>query len=189
MIRDEGPGFDTSKLPDPTDPANLEKCSGRGLLLMRAFMAEVRHNDRGQRSHTRVAGRRAMGWGCCRRPWGVAGRARPVGAGNAGRNSGQLPRSHPRTATARNTRDSRGPPHHPPGGRTAAPPGAGHVVRAAWPRTAGADPGTRPAVLAVGGGRPTPGPPRDAGARRRRTRGPKPGGTRADRGIRRRAAR
>jgi CheY-like chemotaxis protein/anti-sigma regulatory factor (Ser/Thr protein kinase) len=47
VIRDEGRGFDTSKLPDPTDPANLEKRSGRGLLLMRAFMAEVRHNDRG----------------------------------------------------------------------------------------------------------------------------------------------
>ena len=41
VIRDEGPGFDVSTLPDPTDPANLERRSGRGLLLMRAFMAEV----------------------------------------------------------------------------------------------------------------------------------------------------
>jgi CheY-like chemotaxis protein len=47
VIRDEGPGFDTSKLPDPTDPANLERRSGRGLLLIRAFMSEVRHNARG----------------------------------------------------------------------------------------------------------------------------------------------
>jgi CheY-like chemotaxis protein/anti-sigma regulatory factor (Ser/Thr protein kinase) len=47
VIRDEGPGFDVSKLPDPTDPANLEKRSGRGLLLMRAFMSDVRHNERG----------------------------------------------------------------------------------------------------------------------------------------------
>jgi CheY-like chemotaxis protein/anti-sigma regulatory factor (Ser/Thr protein kinase) len=47
VIRDEGPGFDTSNLPDPTDPANLEKRSGRGLLLMRAFMSEVRHNETG----------------------------------------------------------------------------------------------------------------------------------------------
>jgi CheY-like chemotaxis protein/anti-sigma regulatory factor (Ser/Thr protein kinase) len=47
VIRDDGFGFDTSHLPDPTDPANLEKRSGRGLLLMRAFMTEVRHNDRG----------------------------------------------------------------------------------------------------------------------------------------------
>ena len=47
MIRDEGPGFDTTTLPDPTDPANLEKRSGRGLLLIKAFMSEVRHNARG----------------------------------------------------------------------------------------------------------------------------------------------
>ena len=47
VIRDEGPGFDVSKLPDPTDPANLEKRSGRGLLLIRAFMSDVRHNERG----------------------------------------------------------------------------------------------------------------------------------------------
>ena len=47
MIRDEGPGFDPTKLPDPTDPANMEKASGRGLLLIRTFMEEVRHNDQG----------------------------------------------------------------------------------------------------------------------------------------------
>src|SRR5262249_44883394 len=32
VIRDEGPGFNAAELPDPTDPANLEKVSGRGLL-------------------------------------------------------------------------------------------------------------------------------------------------------------
>ena len=47
VIRDEGPGFDTAQLPDPTDPANLERRSGRGMLLIRAFMSEVRHNERG----------------------------------------------------------------------------------------------------------------------------------------------
>jgi CheY-like chemotaxis protein/anti-sigma regulatory factor (Ser/Thr protein kinase) len=47
VIRDEGPGFDTSRLPDPADPANLEKRSGRGMLLIRAFMSDVRHNARG----------------------------------------------------------------------------------------------------------------------------------------------
>ena len=47
VIRDEGPGFDPSLLPDPLDPANMEKVSGRGLLLIRTFMTEVRHNDRG----------------------------------------------------------------------------------------------------------------------------------------------
>lgn len=47
VIRDEGNGFDPSRLPNPTDPANLEKISGRGLLLIRTFMDEVRHNDKG----------------------------------------------------------------------------------------------------------------------------------------------
>jgi CheY-like chemotaxis protein/anti-sigma regulatory factor (Ser/Thr protein kinase) len=47
VIRDEGPGFDPTRLADPTDPANLEKVSGRGLLLIRTFMDEVRHNDKG----------------------------------------------------------------------------------------------------------------------------------------------
>src|SRR5262245_23733892 len=47
VIRDDGPGFDPAKLPDPTDPANLEKVSGRGLLLMRTFMDEVSFNSTG----------------------------------------------------------------------------------------------------------------------------------------------
>ena len=47
VIRDEGRGFDPAKLPDPRDPANLQKCSGRGLFLIRTFMDEVRINDTG----------------------------------------------------------------------------------------------------------------------------------------------
>jgi CheY-like chemotaxis protein/anti-sigma regulatory factor (Ser/Thr protein kinase) len=47
VIRDQGPGFDPAKLPDPTDPANLERVSGRGLLLMRTFMDEVLFNPDG----------------------------------------------------------------------------------------------------------------------------------------------
>ena len=47
VIRDEGPGFDPSACPDPTDPANLEKRSGRGLLLIRTFMDEVAFNEAG----------------------------------------------------------------------------------------------------------------------------------------------
>ncbi|MFC1596866.1 response regulator [Planctomycetota bacterium] len=47
VIRDEGLGFDPSSLPDPTDPVNLEKASGRGLLLMRTFMDEVEYNEIG----------------------------------------------------------------------------------------------------------------------------------------------
>lgn len=45
--RDEGPGFDPKKLPDPTDPANLEKGCGRGLLLIRTFFDEVSHSPAG----------------------------------------------------------------------------------------------------------------------------------------------
>ncbi|MGE3776110.1 MAG: response regulator [Pirellulaceae bacterium] len=47
VIRDEGGGFDPRDLPDPTDPLNIERPSGRGLLLMRTFMDDVRFNDRG----------------------------------------------------------------------------------------------------------------------------------------------
>jgi CheY-like chemotaxis protein/anti-sigma regulatory factor (Ser/Thr protein kinase) len=46
-IRDEGPGFNPSNLRDPTEPENIERVSGRGLLLIRTFMDEVIHNDRG----------------------------------------------------------------------------------------------------------------------------------------------
>jgi len=46
-IHDEGPGFDPSCLPDPRDPANLERLHGRGLLLMRTFMDEVSFSERG----------------------------------------------------------------------------------------------------------------------------------------------
>ncbi|MCA9076809.1 MAG: ATP-binding protein [Planctomycetaceae bacterium] len=48
-IRDEGPGFNPSELPDPTDPANLERPCGRGLLLMRTFMDEIEYNDIGNK--------------------------------------------------------------------------------------------------------------------------------------------
>jgi CheY-like chemotaxis protein/anti-sigma regulatory factor (Ser/Thr protein kinase) len=47
VIRDEGPGFDPTLIPDPTDPDNFEKVSGRGLMLIQAFMDEVRHSENG----------------------------------------------------------------------------------------------------------------------------------------------
>ncbi len=47
VIQDEGPGFDPHSLPDPRAPQNLERPSGRGLLLMQTFMDEVRFNERG----------------------------------------------------------------------------------------------------------------------------------------------
>lgn len=46
-ITDEGEGFDPSAVPDPTDPANIEAPSGRGLMLMRSFMSRVEYNDVG----------------------------------------------------------------------------------------------------------------------------------------------
>jgi serine/threonine-protein kinase RsbW len=48
-ITDEGEGFDPSAVPDPTDPANIEAPSGRGLMLMRSFMSRVEYNDVGNR--------------------------------------------------------------------------------------------------------------------------------------------
>jgi anti-sigma regulatory factor (Ser/Thr protein kinase) len=47
IIRDEGPGFDVSKIPDPRDPERMALASGRGVLLMRAFMDEVHYNSSG----------------------------------------------------------------------------------------------------------------------------------------------
>ncbi len=40
-VRDEGSGFNPESVPDPTDPRNLLKTSGRGILFMRTFMDEV----------------------------------------------------------------------------------------------------------------------------------------------------
>lgn len=40
-VRDCGEGFDPAAVPDPTDPQNLLKASGRGILFMRTFMDEV----------------------------------------------------------------------------------------------------------------------------------------------------
>ena len=39
-IADEGAGFDLNSLPDPLAPENLLRQSGRGILLIRAFMDE-----------------------------------------------------------------------------------------------------------------------------------------------------
>lgn len=46
-IADQGPGFDVSSIPDPTDPEYLWRASGRGLLLMKSFMDEVCYNAAG----------------------------------------------------------------------------------------------------------------------------------------------
>lgn len=40
-VRDFGAGFEVDEIPDPTDPENLLKANGRGILFMRSFMDEV----------------------------------------------------------------------------------------------------------------------------------------------------
>ena len=49
-IEDEGEGFDVNNIPDPLDPENLFKTSGRGVLFIYNIMDEVKYNDRGNRS-------------------------------------------------------------------------------------------------------------------------------------------
>jgi len=48
-IEDEGEGFDVNSIPDPLDPENLFKTSGRGVLFIYNIMDEVKYNDRGNR--------------------------------------------------------------------------------------------------------------------------------------------
>jgi serine/threonine-protein kinase RsbW len=40
-VRDYGTGFAIDEIPDPTNPENLLKASGRGILFMRSFMDVV----------------------------------------------------------------------------------------------------------------------------------------------------
>ncbi|NLW51723.1 MAG: SpoIIE family protein phosphatase [Candidatus Brocadiaceae bacterium] len=46
-VADEGEGFDPNALPDPTAEDYLMATSGRGVALIRAYMDEVRFNDKG----------------------------------------------------------------------------------------------------------------------------------------------
>jgi len=48
-IEDEGEGFDVHDIPDPLDPENLFKTSGRGVLFIYNIMDEVKYNERGNR--------------------------------------------------------------------------------------------------------------------------------------------
>lgn len=50
LIRDFGKGFDVEEVPDPTNPENLLKASGRGILFMHNFVDKVeweRHAEGG----------------------------------------------------------------------------------------------------------------------------------------------
>lgn len=43
-VKDEGIGFDPHIVPDPTEPENLLKDSGRGVYLMKFYMDDLRYN-------------------------------------------------------------------------------------------------------------------------------------------------
>ena len=49
LIADEGPGFNPQQVADPLAEENLERPSGRGLLLMRHYMSEVTYHPPGNR--------------------------------------------------------------------------------------------------------------------------------------------
>jgi serine/threonine-protein kinase RsbW len=46
-VEDEGPGFDPQRVADPLSPDNIDRSSGRGLLLMRHYMTWISYNARG----------------------------------------------------------------------------------------------------------------------------------------------
>ena len=47
VVRDEGEGFDSRAVPDPTEPQGLLLTHGRGLHLMKTFMDEVSFEENG----------------------------------------------------------------------------------------------------------------------------------------------
>jgi serine/threonine-protein kinase RsbW len=49
IIEDEGPGFERSSVPDPTHDVNLEKLTGRGILLIESYMSDVEWSKGGRR--------------------------------------------------------------------------------------------------------------------------------------------
>ena len=53
IVRDEGQGFDSNTLPDPTAPGAIESSHGRGIYLMKALMDEVHFEDGGAVVHMR----------------------------------------------------------------------------------------------------------------------------------------
>jgi len=50
-IADEGPGFNFQQVPDPTLDENIEKPTGRGIMLMRAYMDTLEFNETGNEIH------------------------------------------------------------------------------------------------------------------------------------------
>jgi len=46
-VRDEGPGFDYTNIPDPTSPENVENMSGRGVFLMTKLSDAIEFENNG----------------------------------------------------------------------------------------------------------------------------------------------
>ena len=47
-VKDEGPGFNYTDIPDPTSPENLEKTSGRGIFLMEKLSDNIDFQENGR---------------------------------------------------------------------------------------------------------------------------------------------
>ncbi|HBE68048.1 MAG TPA: ATP-binding protein [Planctomycetaceae bacterium] len=47
QFTDEGEGFDPEDLPDPRDDENLHCTNGRGVMLIKEMMSEVKYSERG----------------------------------------------------------------------------------------------------------------------------------------------
>lgn len=47
-IQDQGQGFDPEKIPDPTTPENIEKDSGRGVMLIKHYAEKIEFSDNGR---------------------------------------------------------------------------------------------------------------------------------------------
>jgi anti-anti-sigma factor len=60
IVRDQGPGFDVSAMAGQNGLANLDEIRGSGLLLIRTFMDQVRHNQVGNEI-TMIKRRPALG--------------------------------------------------------------------------------------------------------------------------------
>ncbi len=50
-VADDGPGFDPGAVPDPTARNRLHLPNGRGIMLMRVYMDEVKYNSAGNEVH------------------------------------------------------------------------------------------------------------------------------------------
>jgi serine/threonine-protein kinase RsbW len=58
LVSDQGQGFDPNAIPDPLAAENLEAEHGRGILLMKLAMDEVRFENNGSEVHMRKASAR-----------------------------------------------------------------------------------------------------------------------------------